>query len=213
MNREPEVCGEVDEDPLGKRARSRVADLRQSLGGGDLDVGEVVVAGSHLGTELGVGPASLLDGRGRRRAAPGQLVVERREMFQRGVRESGSCAQMWEPERLIQRLCLRTLECDFQGGSVVGSLRSEQLGGLHAEGRCERIHERQAWLAFAVLDHGEIRRLPPDELGELGEREAAAVAGVAQAAAEHQRVEGGTIGHVNSIRYCHTAGDPGRLRL
>ena len=63
-----------------------------------------------------------------------------------------------EPQRLVVRLVLQSLEIDLELGPAVGRRRIEQVGGQHIEGIGEVADEPDLRLDLAVLEQREIRR-------------------------------------------------------
>jgi hypothetical protein len=78
-----------------------------------------------------------------------------------------------QPQRPVELLLLGPLEGDLELAAPRRRLGVEQLGGRHPERLGQLVDQREAGLALARLDLGEVRRRPSDEGAERLERHAA----------------------------------------
>ena len=189
LDGEAEVGGQIVQGALCHGPAARIAHGAQRVVGHPFDLLDVVVAAAHFLPQGHGGPASLLDGGGGRGAGPLELGVQAHQVLQGGVGESGRRLQRRQVEALVEGLGLGPLQGDFEAGALVGGVGAQQVGGTHVEGLGQLLHQLRAGLAFAALQHGQERGLLAHPLTQVRQGEAPHPAVVAQALAEHQRIE------------------------
>jgi hypothetical protein len=171
---EPVVAHHRHQHALRQRAavvvRARPYLCRQGLRRRLLDAGEVVALLAHGRPQRGVGLACLLRRAGRLGALRPQLGGERDDVLKNLGGHPRPGLQHWQPERLVGGVTLGGLQRYLQLRAAAGRLLLQQLGHRHRQRRGQLFHQRQARLAFAVLQQRQHRRRAAHLRAELGER-------------------------------------------
>ncbi len=188
VQREAEVRGQVGGDALRERSTA-VPHGGEQFASGLLQLGEVVAALALLGAQLRVRPARLLGGRRALAVQPLEFVVQREDRLDRLVAQRLAHRQRRQREARVQRTALRALQRDLERGPLRGRLGVQQLVERGAQRARQLLQLAQFQLAFAVLDHRDLRGRTTDRGGQGVEGEAAVHPELPDAAADREGVE------------------------
>ena len=156
-----------------------------------LDLAEVVVAGPHFESELGVGETgAVLGPKGLGVSwVVGELRREGDEVFEHVVGHFRGCLQAGESECFVLVGVLRVGEREFEFSPSVRGCCVEQLGDGHPECIGQGIEEAELGLDLAVLELGKVRNRFTDRFAHLGQREVTGFPKVSDSVAEHTNIE------------------------
>ena len=184
---EPVVADHREQQALGQRA-ALVADRARASAAARSIWREVVAALAHHGPQVRVGLPGLLR-RGRRLdPLPAQFGVQGDDVLEHVGGHPGADPQRRQAEIAERRGLLGLGQRDLQLGPAAGRLLPQQFRGGHRQRLGQGLDQGQLGLAAAVLQQGQHARGPAHLGAELGQGEAAGLAGVPEALAEQGKI-------------------------
>lgn len=150
---EPEVQGHVADELLAHGAAA-VADGVEEFASLRLELGEVVVASAHRGSQLRIRASRLLRRRRSLLVQPLDLLVQRQDRAEGLVAVRLRDAERMDAESFEHRTALRPLDGDLEGRTFVRRFLVEKIVDCctRASASCRSIESRGSRFPFSIID-------------------------------------------------------------